>query len=83
MSHLVMQCPAVKVGRDCMFREIRHIPDGTGAVFLDNYNDTFSILLGRCIDNLTLEQMESIWLTARKHINLIFRRSINLRKGIG
>ena len=69
--------------RNSMFREIREIIDGTGALLLDRLNDVLSILIGGYAENYTIEQMENIWVISGKHINLMYGQNLRLRKGIG
>ena len=80
-KHLILQCPAFQEESTRMFNEIREIPDGTGALLLDNCTDMFSVVMGRHKENYMIEQTEKIWLITGKYVNLMYGLIIKRRKG--
>ena len=58
-NHLIPQCSAFQE-RTRMFNKIRKIPDGTGALLLNNCTDMFSVVIGRHKENYMIEQTENL-----------------------
>ena len=66
-----------------MFDEIRGIPDGTGALMLDNCDDVLSYLIGGQMEDFSIEQMVNIWKISGKYINVMYGMNLRRRKGVG
>ena len=66
-----------------LFEELREIPGNIGTLMLERENDISSILLGRCGEDFSIEQMEMVWLIAGRHIDIMYRRNLKLKEGIG
>ena len=66
-----------------MFTKIRSLQGGYGVMFLDETNDVFSFLLGKELENISVANMQEIWLAAGKYILSMYRRNLKLKRGVG
>ena len=78
-----MECPRFQQERTNLFDELRDIPGNIGRTVFEIDGDILSVLLGRHVDALTIEQMEEIWMVSCKHIVLMYRMNLKLKAGIG
>ena len=68
-----------------MFDEIQAIRGNDDSIFQNGRCDILGILLGKTVETIRLSviQMDEVWLTAARHITIMYNLSLRLRKGVG
>ena len=76
-KHMIMQCPVHEDARIIMYNEINERYD------LDLGECTLGNLIGKNLTDKTFEEMLPLWYISSYHIYMMYKKTINNRRGIG
>ena len=81
--HLIMQCPVNENNRCEMFNEIKLIDNNFDERSRQSPGEAFFWLMGKRNQEIDVDKMVGIWITAGFHVTAMYRRRLSLREGIG